>query len=85
MPNTPAANDDARLPLDWGHETDEVHAGGLDIKRTATDAERAAVAKALDILACDQLTVSYRLKRAPAEGYRLKGKLVADLVKQKLG
>ena len=59
---------------------DEVHAGGLDIKRTATADERAALAKALNVLECELLQVNYRLKRAPAEGYRLAGKVHAELV-----
>ena len=67
------------VPLDWGHETDEVHAGGLDIKRVATDAERSVLAMALDILDCERLEISYRLTRAPAEGYRLKGKVMAEV------
>ena len=71
---------DAQPPLDWGHDTDEVHAGGLDIKRVATDAERAAIAATLGIVACEQLQVGYRLKRAPADGYRLRGNIHAEVV-----
>ena len=80
-PNSPPASDPGRSqPLDWGHATDEVHAGGLDIKRAATAADRAALAQALNILDCELLELSYRLKRAPADGYRLKGKLKAEVV-----
>lgn len=70
---------DAPLPVDWGHDTDEVHAGGLDIKRAATEAECAALASALSILSCQSLQISYRLKRAPADGYRLRGKIHAEI------
>ena len=70
MTETPAIKDaDNPVPLDWGHEIDEVHAGGLEIQRKATAAECAALARALDILQCDSLDVSYRLRRAPAEGF----------------
>ena len=80
MTETPAIKDaDNPVPLDWGHEIDEVHAGGLEIQRKATAAECAALARALDILQCDSLDVSYRLRRAPAEGYRLRGKLIAEV------
>ena len=78
--NAPGTAAAVRLPLDWGHSTDEVHAGGLEIKRAATDAERVALAAALNVLACESLKLGYRLKRAPADGYRLKGKLVAEIV-----
>ena len=70
---------DASKALSWGHNTDEVHAGGLDIKRTATEAERIVLAKSLGILSCETLQVSYRLKRAPADGYSLKGKVLAEV------
>ena len=82
MPTTIAVDDTAEppLPLIWEHETGQVPAGGLGIKRAATDVERAALAAALEILSCDALQVSYRLSRAPDDGYRLKGKLTADVV-----
>lgn len=82
MPNTISPDDDATAlqPLIWDHETEQVPASGLGVKRAATDAERAALATALGILSCDALQVSYRLSRAPDEGYRLKGKLTADVV-----
>ena len=68
----------ATQPLDWGHDVSDISAGGLEVKRQATATERATLAAALDILGCEALQVSYRLTRAPAEGYRLKGKLAAD-------
>ena len=69
----------APLPLDWGHDISDISAAGLDVKRQATAPERAVLAAALEILSCEAMQVSYRLTRAPAEGYRLKGKLVADV------
>ena len=76
---TTSADAAAPLPLDWGHDISDISAGGLDVKRAATAAERVALAAALQILACETVQVSYRVTRAPAEGYRLKGKLNADV------
>ena len=67
-------------PLDWHHAIDEISAGGLEMKRVATEAERAAVAAALGILGCESLEAKYRIKRAPADGYRLKGKVRVDVL-----
>ena len=75
MTDISSSTPDAASPLDWGHDVDEVHAGGLDIKRTATEAERKSLADALGILGCEALQVNYRLKRAPHDGYRLAGKV----------
>ncbi len=79
MTDIPDSTPETANPLDWGHDLDEVHAGGLDIKRTATEAERKLLADALGILGCEVLQVNYRLKRAPADGYRLTGKVLAEL------
>ena len=68
------------LPLQWEHDIEQIPAGGLNIKRAATEAERMALAPALEILSCDSLQVTYRIKRAADDGYRLKGKLTADVV-----
>lgn len=76
----PAGDVDAPLPLDWVYEADQVPPGGIEIKRTATDDERAAVAQALNVLSCNSLRLQARLKRAPDSGYRLRGKLTADVV-----
>lgn len=79
MPESPAPSSSSKQPLDWSHDTEEIHAGGLEQVRMATEAERAAVAAALGILACEQIRFSYRLTRAADDGYRMKGRLLADV------
>ncbi len=79
MPQSHTPASPAASPLDWSLETDEVHAGGLDQVLTATEAERAAVATALGILGCDEIRFAYRLTRAADDGYRLKGRLHAEV------
>ena len=81
MPLPPANTNTApnALLAAWGHDASDVSAGGLEYKRTATEAERAALAKALDVLGCEALSVVYRIKRAPIDGYRLTGKVTAEL------
>lgn len=79
MPLSSLPPPSAAPPLDWSHETEEVHAGGLEQTRTATDKERVAVASALGILGCDQIRFAYRLTRAADDGYRLKGRLQVEL------
>jgi len=50
------------------------------VKREATETERTAVAKALGVLGCEKLQANFRVTRAADDGYRLKGKLIADVV-----
>jgi uncharacterized metal-binding protein YceD (DUF177 family) len=67
-------------PLAWNFETGDVPANGLEIRKTATDAERAAVAEALGLLSCDTLEATYRVRRLAGDRYGLKGTLKADVV-----
>jgi len=67
-------------PLKWTYETDQIPSGGLTVKRDATAGELAALAAALDIIGCEKFHASYRVTRAADDGYRLKGKLIADVV-----
>lgn len=76
---TEAQKPDA-LPLAWGHQTEDIHAGGLEQTLVATEAERNAVSAALGILGCEAIQLRYRLTRAADDGYRLKGRLTADVV-----
>jgi uncharacterized metal-binding protein YceD (DUF177 family) len=80
MPDSAAFPSAKASPLGWGHECSEIHAGGLEQTRTASEDERVALASALGILACEQMRVAYRVTRAADEGYRLKGRLTADVV-----
>lgn len=65
--------------IDWTHNVTDIPAGGLDRERRATEAERAAIAKALDLLKLDRLATHYRIKSVAGGGYHLSGKLTADV------
>jgi uncharacterized metal-binding protein YceD (DUF177 family) len=67
-------------PLVWTTDVTDVPANGMEFKRIATDEERAAVAKTLDLLACDKLTATYRVRRGAGEGYGVRGKFTADVI-----
>ncbi|HEX5667028.1 MAG TPA: DUF177 domain-containing protein [Hyphomicrobium sp.] len=61
------------LPLDWSHETTEIPERALKRSRTATEPERLALSKALDILSCDALEATYQITPIAGGGYRLEG------------
>ena len=61
------------LPLDWWHAATDIPERGLKNSRTATEAERVAFAKALDILSCEALEATYQIMPAAGGGYRLEG------------
>ncbi|MCL4765285.1 MAG: DUF177 domain-containing protein [Hyphomicrobiaceae bacterium] len=65
--------------LDWVHSVGEVPESGLQGERRATPAQRAAVASALDLIACDRLEASYQLKPLAQGRYLLKGSLEAEV------
>jgi uncharacterized metal-binding protein YceD (DUF177 family) len=56
-------------PLDWIHAVRDVPSEGLAVARTVTGDEAARLAKDLDIVSVDALTVTYRL--TPRSGGRL--------------
>lgn len=64
---------------DWVHAITEVPAHGLDVERQADTSERIALAAALDIVALELLTVTYRIKPFGTGRYRLTGSLQADV------
>jgi uncharacterized metal-binding protein YceD (DUF177 family) len=70
----------ANYPFDWNYETSEVAPSGLVFDRLATDAERQALTAALGILDCQAVRARYRIRRAPAECYRLTGTVTAEVV-----
>jgi uncharacterized metal-binding protein YceD (DUF177 family) len=63
----------APLPLDWTIETTAVPERGLKGSRTATEAERAALAGALDLMSCEALEATYLIRPADGGGFRLEG------------
>lgn len=62
-----------QLPLDWSHLTAEIPERALKRSRTATEPERIALSKALDILSCDALEATYQITPLSGGGYRLEG------------
>lgn len=69
-----------KAPLDWTHETTEIPERGLKRDRAATDAERVALAEALDILRCDGLDVQYEIENIGSGAFRLSGDVKAKVV-----
>jgi uncharacterized metal-binding protein YceD (DUF177 family) len=67
-------------PLTWSHAAHEIPQGGLSQQRTATDAERAAVANELGVLDCLRLDARYDIRALAAGRYMLSGSLRADVV-----
>ena len=65
--------------LDWEHDVDEIAQAGLDIERTASEAERREIAGVLDLLAVDRLEVAYRLRPRAGGLFSLEGRLKADI------
>lgn len=59
--------------LDWTHETRAIPEAGLSITHEATESERAAVAAALDLVACTRLVARYDITPAAADRFLLKG------------
>ena len=64
----------------WTLDIHAIPQSGLAKVRVATATERAAVAKALDILDCKALSVAYGLKQLGGGRYRLKGTVTASVV-----
>lgn len=59
--------------LDWKHDTRAIPEAGLPVTRNATAEERAAVAAAMDLLACAGLVARYEITPAAANRFVLKG------------
>ena len=66
-------------PLAWSHRTTEVGEAGLQQKRAATAAERAAIAEALDLISCEELEADYVIRALQAGDFRMTGKISARL------
>jgi len=66
-------------PLDWTHAVGAIGDSGHREERRATPAERAAVAKALDILSCEDLLARYEIKPLGSGRFLLRGEVEADV------
>jgi uncharacterized metal-binding protein YceD (DUF177 family) len=66
--------------LNWSHAVSEIGEAGLAVPRDATEAERQAVATALEILDCRTLVVDYRIEAMQQGRYVARGTIDADVV-----
>jgi uncharacterized metal-binding protein YceD (DUF177 family) len=67
-------------PLAWDVEIASVPATSSEIRKTASAAEREALASALGILACESCSASYRVRRLAGDSYGVRGTLTAEVV-----
>ncbi len=59
--------------LDWKHDTRAVPEAGLVVEREATAAERAEIAAAMELVACNRLVARYTIHPLDHGRYRLDG------------
>jgi uncharacterized metal-binding protein YceD (DUF177 family) len=65
--------------LDWKHDTRSIPEAGLSTTREATEAERAAVATAMELVACNRLVVRYEITPEAVGRFRLTGTVDATV------
>jgi hypothetical protein len=65
--------------LDWDHAVTNIPDVGLQVERAASPEECEAIARALDLVACSSLTVSYALVPRSGGHFRLTGDLKAQI------
>ncbi len=65
--------------LDWRISATDIAEAGLDVGRTATDAERARLIAELDILRVDRVVLTGRVKATGRGGYQLQGSVKAEV------
>ena len=66
-------------PLDWIERTKDITDEGKSSVRSANPDEREAMARALNILACDSLAADTSIRRLPQGRYRLGGVMRASV------
>jgi len=69
-------------PLTWTHRVAEIAEAGLQQTRTATAAERKALAQVLDVLSCDDVKASYKVHALGNGRYRVSGNVSARLMRK---
>jgi hypothetical protein len=67
-------------PIAWTHDTHEIPERGLEVERAATAEERAALATALEIVACERLETRYVIQPLANGQYLATGSVEADVV-----
>jgi uncharacterized metal-binding protein YceD (DUF177 family) len=65
--------------LDWKYDTRNIPEGGLAVTRDATDAERASIATALNVIACKSLVARYTIEPLGHGRFRLEGSAVVTV------
>lgn len=70
----------ASQPLNWRHDVVDIPAAGLNVERSASEVECAQLAGVLDLVELAALSMRYRVQGLAGGGYRLSGRLVADVV-----
>jgi uncharacterized metal-binding protein YceD (DUF177 family) len=66
-------------PLDWSYRVREIPEAGLRETRSASAAEQASVAAALEVVSCEELTARFEIRATGKGHYRLTGKVAAKL------
>ena len=66
-------------PLAWTHRVSEIPEPGLRVARAATEAERTALAKALEVVSCEGADAEYTIKAIGVGRYRLSGEVSVRL------
>jgi uncharacterized metal-binding protein YceD (DUF177 family) len=66
--------------ITWIHDTDAIADDGLDVERVASADERAELAKALGLVACERLETRYTIRPLANGQYLATGTVEADVV-----
>ena len=66
-------------PLDWSHATTDIPSAGRSFTHVATEAECAAIASELGLIACKRLEASYKIRPLGKGRFRLEGPLAAEV------
>ena len=64
---------------DWAHALADIGPADVNQTRAATEEERTELARELDILSCDSLKATYRLKSLGGGRYAFSGDLAAEV------
>ncbi len=64
---------------DWRHHETEISKSGLKISRQATPADKDALTKALDLVSCEEVTITYELQPVSVHEFKVTGTLEADV------
>jgi uncharacterized metal-binding protein YceD (DUF177 family) len=66
-------------PLVWTHRASEIPDTGLRVSKAATEAERMALAEALEVISCEAANADYTIRAIGGARYRMSGEVSARL------